>query len=256
LAGCCAGEGFDAGAFASAAVAAIDPDANLSRWRCPNESTSCSAIAASASQLPHRLFVRTQRIWPNAPSPAVVTFYSRADRKQMPPIRKPYWPGLISGERCPNATVGSRLPSHMLLRDGTALSYLLKSGAVLDGLGSPEQAVWQLAGVSSANVATRYFVWTRSSRKMSPCIGYRNGRERQNCLSGPAFLRQRRRLLRDLCRNPSRVGFVPAERAASADTVRLPNGRASQLRRLRFYRAAANSLSIARPSARLTPGRC
>jgi hypothetical protein len=213
----------------------------LQRHRCERQPTPTPPIR------------RTQRIWPNAPSPAVVTVYSRADRKQIPAIRKPYWPSLISCERCPNATVGSRLPSHMLLRDGTALSYLLKSGAVLDGLGSPEQAVWQLAGVSSANVATRYFVWTRSSREMSR---YRNGRERQNCLSGPAFLRQRRRLLRDLCRNPSRVGFVLAERAASADAVCLPNGRASQLRRLRFYRAAANSLSIARPSARLTPGRC
>ena len=78
------------------------------------------------------------------------------------------------------------------LRDEAALSYLLQSGAVLDGLGSSEQAVWHLAGVSSANVATRRFVWTRSSRKLSPCIAFRIGSERQNCrlaaLSGPAFL--------------------------------------------------------------------
>jgi hypothetical protein len=44
-------------------LAMTEPLAGFSRWICPNERTSCSAIAASASQVLHRLLVRPiQRI--------------------------------------------------------------------------------------------------------------------------------------------------------------------------------------------------
>ena len=46
----------------AATLAMAEPLANFSRWMCPNERTSCSVIAASASQLPQRCLVRTQRI--------------------------------------------------------------------------------------------------------------------------------------------------------------------------------------------------
>jgi hypothetical protein len=62
FAGWCAGFCSDEGASDAAMAVTAEEPARPSRWMCPNESTSCSAIAASASQLPHRLFVRTQRI--------------------------------------------------------------------------------------------------------------------------------------------------------------------------------------------------
>ena len=58
LLGFCWGEG----ALDAAMLAMSEPLASFSRWMCPNERTSCSAIAASASQLPHRCLVRAQRI--------------------------------------------------------------------------------------------------------------------------------------------------------------------------------------------------
>src|SRR5215472_214700 len=54
---------------------------NFSRWMCPNERTSCSAIAASASQVLHRLLVRTQRIGKTCQRQPSIA-YSGADPKQ------------------------------------------------------------------------------------------------------------------------------------------------------------------------------
>lgn len=62
FAGWCAGFCWEEGASDAATLVTAGWLASASRWMCPNESTSCSATAASASQLPHRLLVRTQRI--------------------------------------------------------------------------------------------------------------------------------------------------------------------------------------------------
>ena len=61
--GCCVGICCDEGALDVVTLAMTEPLASFSRWICPNERTSCSAIAASASQVLHRLLVRRiQRI--------------------------------------------------------------------------------------------------------------------------------------------------------------------------------------------------
>jgi hypothetical protein len=63
FAGCCVGVCWDQGAFDAAMLATKERLASFSRWICPNERTSCSAIAASASQVLHRLLaLRIQRI--------------------------------------------------------------------------------------------------------------------------------------------------------------------------------------------------
>ena len=63
FAGCSVGICCDEGALDVVALAMTEPLASFSRWICPNERTSCSAIAASASQVLHRLLVRRiQRI--------------------------------------------------------------------------------------------------------------------------------------------------------------------------------------------------
>ena len=62
FAGCGVGFCWDEGALDAATLAMFELPASFSRWMCPNEKTSCSVIAASASQLLHRLSVRTQRI--------------------------------------------------------------------------------------------------------------------------------------------------------------------------------------------------
>jgi hypothetical protein len=63
FAGCCVGICWDEGALDVVTLAMTGPLASFSRWICPNERTSCSAIAASASQVLHRLLVRRiQRI--------------------------------------------------------------------------------------------------------------------------------------------------------------------------------------------------
>src|SRR6478609_9958529 len=54
-----------------------EPLGSFSRWMCPHERTSCSAIAASASQVLHRLLVRTQRIGKTR-QPPLRTVYSGA----------------------------------------------------------------------------------------------------------------------------------------------------------------------------------
>src|ERR1700751_5033140 len=70
FAGCCAGFCCDEGALDAATPAMADPLANFSRWMWPNERASCSVIAASASQMLHRLLVRTQRIGKTRQPPA------------------------------------------------------------------------------------------------------------------------------------------------------------------------------------------
>jgi hypothetical protein len=63
FAGCCVGFCCDEGALDVVTLAMTEPLASFSRWICPNERTSCSAIAASATQVLHRLLVRRiQRI--------------------------------------------------------------------------------------------------------------------------------------------------------------------------------------------------
>jgi hypothetical protein len=62
LAGWCVGFCCDEGVSDAVTLVTAEELASAGRWTCPNERTSCSAIAASASQLPHRLLVRTQRM--------------------------------------------------------------------------------------------------------------------------------------------------------------------------------------------------
>jgi hypothetical protein len=62
FAGWWAGFCWDDGALDAATLAIAEPLASFSRWMCPNERTSCSVIAASASQVLHRLLVGTRRI--------------------------------------------------------------------------------------------------------------------------------------------------------------------------------------------------
>jgi hypothetical protein len=62
FAGCGVGFFWDESALDAATLPMVELPASFSRWMCPNEKTSCSVIAASASQLLHRLSVRTQRI--------------------------------------------------------------------------------------------------------------------------------------------------------------------------------------------------
>jgi hypothetical protein len=80
FAGCCVGFCCDEGALDVVALAMTESLASFLRWMCPNERTSCSAIAASASQVLHRLLVRTQRIG-NRANP-IGTVYSEADPGQ------------------------------------------------------------------------------------------------------------------------------------------------------------------------------
>ena len=61
----------------AATPATTEPLGSFSRWMCPHERTSCSAIAASASQVLHRLLVRTQRIGKTR-QPPLRTVYSGA----------------------------------------------------------------------------------------------------------------------------------------------------------------------------------
>ncbi len=75
FAGCCVGFCCDEAALDVVALAMTEPLASFSRWMCPNERTSCSAIAASASQVFHRLLVRTQRIGKTR-QPPIGTVYS------------------------------------------------------------------------------------------------------------------------------------------------------------------------------------
>jgi hypothetical protein len=62
FAGCCVGFCCDEGALDVVALGLTESLASFLRWMCPNERASCSAIAASATQVLHRLLVRTQRI--------------------------------------------------------------------------------------------------------------------------------------------------------------------------------------------------
>ena len=59
----------------AAKLAMTEPVGSFSRWMCPHEMTSCSAIAASASQVLHRLLVRTQRIGKTG-QPPIRTVYN------------------------------------------------------------------------------------------------------------------------------------------------------------------------------------
>src|SRR6476620_3603497 len=77
FAGCGVGFCWDEGALDAATLAMFELPASFSRWMCPNERTSCSAIAASASQVLHRLLVRTQSIGKTR-QPPLRTVYSGA----------------------------------------------------------------------------------------------------------------------------------------------------------------------------------
>ena len=61
----------DEGALDVVTLAMTEPLASCSRWMCPHERTSCSAIAASASQVLHRLLVRTQPIGKTRQAPRI-----------------------------------------------------------------------------------------------------------------------------------------------------------------------------------------
>ena len=81
FAGCWSGFCWDDGALDAATLAMAEPFASFSRWTCPKDRTSCSAIAASASQVLHRLLVRTQHIGKTRQPPLRIV-YSGAHRGQ------------------------------------------------------------------------------------------------------------------------------------------------------------------------------
>jgi hypothetical protein len=89
FAGCSVGICCDEEALDVVTPAMTEPLVSFSRWICPNERTSCSAIAASASQVLHRLLVRTQRIGKTRQLP-LMTVYSGVDPGQTSSF-KTYW---------------------------------------------------------------------------------------------------------------------------------------------------------------------
>jgi hypothetical protein len=127
---------------------------------------------------------------------------------------------------------------------------------VADASGSYQQAVEHLARACSDGAAACPFVGTRPSRKARKRPRHRQHGGVQGTFAPSASHKRGGRFLRDLRDYPSRLIVIPAECAALAGAVHVPNHRAFRPFHFHFYHAATCGISIARSPRLLIPGRC